>query len=191
MNLVRVGQLKMNPQSRGGEFMVMEGDLRVPASLMYRASDRDTFNVEANLGRQHQVVAVSSQRVLSQRDTGTLALTASPFGVGMQLGCIRQLYDRVRAELNWVLGPAEETGVVLNITRGSDNWSVSGKLQVLFLLYSQCIDMRGQYSHPPTCACDCIVLSRVLLHTTVVFPMDRYDPSLSTCFSADWSRPLG
>lgn len=113
--------------------MVMEGDLRVPASLMYRASERDTFNIEANLGRQHQVIAVSSQRVLSQRDTGTLAVTHTPFGPGMQLGFIRQLYDRVRAELNWVLGPAEEAGVVLNITRGSDRWSITGKLQVWLL----------------------------------------------------------
>ena len=115
--------------------MVMEGDLRVPASLMYRASDRDTFNIEANLGRQHQVVAVSSQRVLSQRDTGTLAVTCSPHGAGMQLGFIRQLYDRVRAEVNWVLGPAEEAGVVFNVTRGSDQWSITGKMQVLFLLF--------------------------------------------------------
>jgi hypothetical protein len=120
----------MNPQSRGGEFMTMEGDLRVPVSLMYRASQRDTFNIEANLGRQHQVVAVSSQRVLSQRDTGSLTVTYSPYGPGMQLGIIRQLYDRVRAELNWVLGPAEEAGVVFNVTRSSDVWSVTGKLQV-------------------------------------------------------------
>lgn len=124
------GQLKMNTQSRTGEFMIMEGDLRVPASLIYRASERDTFNVEANLGRRQQVVAVSTQRVLSQRDTGTLAVTFSPYGAGMQLGFIRQLYDRVRAELNWVLGPSEEAGVIFNITRGSDRWSITGKLQV-------------------------------------------------------------
>ena len=111
----------------------MEGDLRVPASLMYRASDRDTFNIEANLGRQHQVVAVSSQRVLSQRDTGTLAVTCSPHGAGMQLGFIRQLYDRVRAEVNWVLGPAEEAGVVFNVTRGSDQWSITGKLSLIHI----------------------------------------------------------
>jgi hypothetical protein len=110
--------------------MVMEGDLRVPASLTYRASDRDTFNIEANVGRQHQVVAVTSQRVLSQRDTGTLAITYSPHGQGMQLGLIRQLYDRVRGELNWVLGPSEEAGVTFSITRGSDQWSITGKLQV-------------------------------------------------------------
>jgi hypothetical protein len=110
--------------------MIMEGDLRVATSLMYRASERDSMNVEANLGRQHQVVAVTSQRVLSQRDTGTLAVTYSPHGPGLQLGLIRQLYDRVRGELNWVVGPAEEAGVVFSITRGSDQWSVTGKLQV-------------------------------------------------------------
>jgi hypothetical protein len=109
----------------------MEGELRVPASLQWRATDRDTVNLEANLGREHQVFALTSQRVLTQKDTATMTLTHSPMGPGLQFGCFRQLYSQVRGELNWILGPPGDAGVIVSVTRSADRWSATGKVQVL------------------------------------------------------------
>ena len=108
----------------------MEGNWRVPCSLQVQASERDTVQLDGNFGRDAQVLALSSQRVLTPGDTGTVAATLSPSGMGLQAGLTRQLYQSLRGEVMWVLGPADDAGVTLNIVQTHENWSLSGKLQV-------------------------------------------------------------
>lgn len=108
----------------------MEGNWRVPCSLQVQASERDTVQLDGNFGRDAQVLALSSQRVLTPEDTGTVAATLSPSGMGLQAGLTRQLYQSLRGEVMWVLGPADDAGVTLNIVQTHENWSLSGKLQV-------------------------------------------------------------
>jgi hypothetical protein len=118
----------------------MIGDMRVPCSLSFRPSQRDSIDVHGNFGRQHQVAAVSCTRVLTQQDTGTLTMTYSPNGLGLQTGLARQLYESLRGEVLWVLGPEEEAGVTFSITHTKERFSVTGKLQVR---YSWCRSLGG------------------------------------------------
>lgn len=124
----------------------MEGNWRVPCSLQVQASDRDTVQLDGNFGREAQVLALSSQRVLTSEDTGTVAATVSPSGMGLQAGLTRQLHQYLRGEVLWVLGPQDDAGITLNIVQTHENWSLSGKLQV-----QQPTAPSTSHLHPATC----------------------------------------
>lgn len=130
MKMVRRGQKSAPQEEVDLEAGDMEGNWRVPCSLQIQASDRDTVQVDGNFGREAQVLAVSSQRVLTPEDTGTVAATCSSAGLGLQAGLTRQLHQSLRGEVLWVLGPSEDAGVTLNMLHTNENWSLSGKLQV-------------------------------------------------------------
>lgn len=130
MKMVRRGQKSTPQEEIDLEAGDMEGNWRVPCSLQIQASDRDTVQVDGNFGREAQVLAISSQRVLTPEDTGTVAATCSLAGLGLQAGLTRQLHQNLRGEVLWVLGPPDDAGVTLNMLHTNENWSLSGKLQV-------------------------------------------------------------
>lgn len=128
--MVRRGQKPGQQEEVDLEAGDMEGNWRVPCSLQIQASERDTVQLDGNFGREAQVLALSSQRVLTPEDTGTVAATYSPAGLGLQAGLTRQLHQSLRGEVLWVMGPPDDAGVTLNMVQTHENWSLSGKLQV-------------------------------------------------------------
>ena len=115
--------------------------------MRFQLSPLDIMQVDAVLFEERRL-SITSTRRFSHHDTGSVNVSWTEAGLGMQLTSARQLYQHTHAEAGVVLGPWEDQHVSLSVRHETDTYSVKAQLQCTgFGVWHPSVDSVGMLHH--------------------------------------------